>query len=346
VDQAAPRRHFPEELLRSVESLRFGPFWLALVLSAAILALFLVWCGLFGRLDDLFGGGPSLRPARTTIVLAFLTAFLFVTRRYEIRKAPEDWAPLQPVTGLSAAEFGRLVQRGSARTPLAWGVTGAATGLAVLVFSRGAPQWILRGEAWSALLVWTLAINVVLFVMMARAAYASLRSRELNDRIAAEIVRVDLLDTAPLRCFSRQGLRRAFYWAGGSSIASLLGLELEQLWPLFAILGLTLGLAGFALLDPIRVVHRRISDAKRDELDRVRERIRATRSELLGGSDRAAQAAAGLPGLLAYEARIASVSAWAFDTSTLVRFAALALLATGSWLGGAVAERLLDVALE
>jgi hypothetical protein len=93
-------------------------------------------------------------------------------------------------------------------------------------------------------------------------------------------------------------------------------------------------------------VHRRIRDAKREELDRVRLRLRSARRELLAGSTGAARAAAELPALLAYETRIETVSAWPFDTPTLLRFGALTLLASGSWLGGALVERLLDVALE
>jgi hypothetical protein len=169
-------------------------------------------------------------------------------------------------------------------------------------------------------------------------------ARAVNERIAARIERLDLLDLRPLGGFARQGLRRAFYWAGGSSIASLLGLDLERLWPLLMILGVTLALATFALLDPVRVVQRRVRRAKQEELERIRARIRRAREELLADTG-GGTAGSELPGLLAYETRIQSVAEWPFDTPTLLRFAALALLATASWLGGAVVERLLDEAL-
>lgn len=350
MDQAAAPRHLLDGLLRSVESVRFGPFWLTLGLAAAIFAAFLLWCALFGQLDQVFATGPSYRPrmARTTGVLAALTAFLVTARRYEVRKAPEDWAPLQPLTPLSPAGFAELLARGRQQTQasrLAFDLAGVVVGIGMVVLSSGERGWILRGENWDPFLVWSFALNAVLFVTMARAAHASLQSREINDRLAAAIVQLDLLDTTPLRSFARQGLRRAFYWAGGSSIASLLGLDLTHFGPLLAILALTLGLASFALLDPVRVVRARIRSAKRAELERLRQRIRDERSELLTRSHRASEAAARLPGLLAYEARIASVSEWPFDASTLIRFGALSLLATGSWLGGAVVERLLDAVL-
>ena len=53
-----------------------------------------------------------------------------------------------------------------------------------------------------------------------------------------------------------------------------------------------------------------------------------------------------LPALLAYEARIERVREWPFDVPTLLRFLALALVAAGSWLGGALVERMLGVFLD
>ena len=49
---------------------------------------------------------------------------------------------------------------------------------------------------------------------------------------------------------------------------------------------------------------------------------------------------------LAWEARIESVREWPFDTPTLVRFALFLLIPLGSWLGGAVVERVVDLVLE
>jgi hypothetical protein len=98
------------------------------------------------------------------------------------------------------------------------------------------------------------------------------------------------------------------------------------------------------LLDPVTEIHRRLRAEKRAELARVRERIRSARASAL--EQAGAEGAARLPGLLAYESRIERVNEWPFDAPTLIRFGALVVLAVGSWLGGAVVERLLGVALE
>ena len=57
-------------------------------------------------------------------------------------------------------------------------------------------------------------------------------------------------------------------------------------------------------------------------------------------------AGAKLPGLLAYKHEIESVREWPFDAPTLTRFFLYVAIPLGSWIGGALVERLLGVALD
>ena len=114
---------------------------------------------------------------------------------------------------------------------------------------------------------------------------------------------------------------------------------------MFAIICGTLIMATVALLEPARAVRARLREEKQRELARVRQRIHAARAIALGSAE-GAGGARDLPGLLAYEARIEAVPEWPFDTSTLVRFGGLLVLAVGSWLGGALVERLVGSVLE
>ena len=98
---------------------------------------------------------------------------------------------------------------------------------------------------------------------------------------------------------------------------------------------------------PALLVRGTLRDAKHAELDRVREKIsRARETVLAGAGGVAAEQAAVLQGLLAYEARIESVREWPYDPPTLIRFVVFALIATGSWLGGALVERALSAVLD
>jgi hypothetical protein len=122
---------------------------------------------------------------------------------------------------------------------------------------------------------------------------------------------------------------------------------MNRVAPLLVILTITLTLATVSLLLPPKIASGRLRAAKRGELERVRAKITLAREAVLGDTDvAAAEQAALLPGLLAYEERIEAVREWPYDTPTLVRFALLALVAVGSWLGGAVVELALGAMLD
>ena len=326
--------------LKAIGGGRFGSFWLGLAVTAALSAGYVAWCAALGSLDALFDPSQPLglsSKARGQTVTNALIGFLLATRHLLTQRAPEHWAPVQPLTHLSPDAFGRFVRdevaRAGRRRP-ALDLLGALLGLGVVLLSTGRVGLV---EVFgSPTLLWALGANALAFVLMTRAAASSILGRSYAS-IAGAIREFDLLDPRPLRCFGQQGLRRAFYWAGGSSIASLLAWDLDRVGPLVTILALTLGLATYALLEPARILRHRVRDAKEAELAGVRPRIRAAREKLWAGGE-----AGELPALLAYEQRLMEVSEWPFDAPTLVRFGALALVATGSWLGGALVERALD----
>jgi hypothetical protein len=109
---------------------------------------------------------------------------------------------------------------------------------------------------------------------------------------------------------------------------------------------LILAVAVASLLLPVVGVHRRIFETKQTELERVRTEIRSERDAVLQPRGAAAATDARLSNLIAYETRIASVNTWPLDVSTLLRFSFYVALGVGSWLGGAMVERLLGVALD
>jgi len=145
-------------------------------------------------------------------------------------------------------------------------------------------------------------------------------------------------ETAP---FARRGLRNAFVWIGGSSIASIIFVNLGFSWMTGLVLAATLLLGTQAFLSPVRGLHRRIRAAKEAELQRVRAAIQQTRGSLLDPSVR--DAASRMPGLLAYEHRIESVQEWPLDAPQIARFSLMIAVGLGSWLGGAVVGHVVDL---
>ncbi len=109
----------------------------------------------------------------------------------------------------------------------------------------------------------------------------------------------------------------------------------------------TVLVAPIALFYPVRSLNSRIREAKRRELELVNEKVRRERARIFESDGPDADTASGkLPGLLAYKQFVESVSEWPIDTSTLLRFGLYLGLPIGSWLGGALVERLVDVVLD
>ena len=105
-------------------------------------------------------------------------------------------------------------------------------------------------------------------------------------------------------------------------------------------------LASVTFVFPVRGLRRHIQARKAEELARVREDIRRSRELAAESGPKASEAGAKLPGLLAYMNQIESVREWPFDAPTLTRFFLYVAIPLGSWVGGALVERLLGAALD
>jgi hypothetical protein len=109
---------------------------------------------------------------------------------------------------------------------------------------------------------------------------------------------------------------------------------------------LVLATGTVALLLPVRGVRERIRETKNAELARIHAAIRGE-TNALGESVIARRAeTVDLADLLAYRAHVQSVHEWPFDAPTMLRFALYLAIPIGSWLGGAMVERLLGAALD
>jgi hypothetical protein len=160
-------------------------------------------------------------------------------------------------------------------------------------------------------------------------------------------VEVDLFDQSRLLVFARKGLRSAVVWVLISTALSILWvLDSAGQHNVETAIGL-LALVTVALVAPTRGLHLRIAAAKATELARVSEAIRLERTASL--EPRSADAPpedARLGNLIQYQEFVKSIREWPFDVSLVTRSVLLILLGAGSWLGGALVERLLGLALD
>jgi hypothetical protein len=101
-----------------------------------------------------------------------------------------------------------------------------------------------------------------------------------------------------------------------------------------------------ALLLPVRGVHLRIRTAKLDELDRVNRAIHGDAEALHRSALSKRETIPSLADLVAYRSLVDAAREWPFDASTFRRFGLYLMIPLGSWMGGALVERLIDGLLE
>ncbi len=163
-------------------------------------------------------------------------------------------------------------------------------------------------------------------------------------------MRVDLFDLRPLRPFTRVGLRVALFLLVVFALR-LLVLAFEGQYDA-DVIGLitTVLLVGFALsivalLLPVSGIHRGIRDAKEAELDRISAVLAGDERALEGSAVAMARTLRGTE-LLAYRKEVLSVADWPFDAPAILRFVFYLAIPILSWVGGALVERGLAVALD
>jgi hypothetical protein len=159
-------------------------------------------------------------------------------------------------------------------------------------------------------------------------------------RVAARHVRVDLFDLRPFEVFARSGLRSAFAWVLMSSLISLFWLGPGAgVANAFIVTGILVAVTA-AVVACVVGAHQAIAAARREALAAVEARIARGGAALLAG--REPEAGARLADLVAWHGYLLRIRDWPLGASVLARGALIAALGLGSWLGGALVERMLD----
>ena len=326
-------------------------FWTGAVI-AVLLYLSFVSCALWNGLNIVVDrtGDPTLSSdAWTALCQALLWwSILSIGQYTRVANLAEAWNLSRlglsiNVDRLAALERGPT--RAAKRRAAVFGLIGAAGGVVfyTLVYRPdGHPVGPLNMTLTNA---WFLVMTVGLFAQIFRSLSflrmdTSAFIRDLDHRVA-----IDLLDISKLDGFGRIALRGALPWllTGTIVLLLLLGQRSTELFlPLIA--GLVAS-ATIVFAWPMWRVHRLIDSAKKVELARLRREIVETRAafEMQGAeSDRAASR---LSALLALEGRVEKAREWPLDMPTVFRFALYLALPLGSWLGGAVVERILGLVM-
>jgi|GEM_PF-1193174 len=188
---------------------------------------------------------------------------------------------------------------------------------------------------------WFIVMTLALFMQIFR-SFSYTRGdtisllRNLDHRLE-----IDFFDIGKLDGLGRIALRRSLPWLVSSAIVLLLAFGQDAsglFWLLIVVLMMA---ATFVFAAPMWRVHVLIDKAKNTELQKLRRDIAARRLEFEVSDS--ADIAARLSALLALEHHLERVREWPLDLSTIVRFCLYLALPLGSWLGGALVERALNL---
>jgi hypothetical protein len=252
---------------------------------------------------------------------------------------------LRPLLAKSAVEPGTSsdVTLSASR---GYGCIGLVCGVVFAYAADEAAAQLLKLEAFSSDGLLSLLMLPLAFWLFLRVAYFTISGMQSVARVVEKDLSVDLLDLSRLSPLGQMALRASLLWIGAAVVASLSVLLTQETIAEFLVILFLLLVATVTFVIPVRGVHRKLRDAKREELLRVSAEIRRDREEIRVLAAGTRDAAIRLPALLAYEARIRSVQEWPFDTPTLLRFALYLTIPVVSWLGGAFVERLIESLLD
>ena len=278
----------------------------------------------------------------TDLVNAAMIGYLPAAQAIAQRGVARDLAELRPRRRCNDAEVRALSDAATGPGgPIAraLSLSGLAFG-AWLTFSdpsnaAGAPAS--ASDPW---FVWSVGRNMILLWLAARFGVYDFNVTRIYLGLGRRSVGIDLLDIGSLAPFARRGQRSALIWVLLSSIFSLFWLGNSPGQQNLLFLVFVLSMATFAFVGPLVMLRQSIQAEKRAELERLREQIRDARSQ----TDAAVESPR-LANLIGYYQLIDSAREWPVDAANLLKFIGYLLLGLGSWLGGALVERILDTAI-
>jgi hypothetical protein len=324
------------------ERIPLSPIWIGLLITGLWLSVYLIY-------TYLVGGHPFWDKTGLWLELlhAVMIAYALTSTAYWFQGTVRDLHALRPALGCSETEFRaevREVTEFERRALVVATLIGGAIGLGVAFHPGG---WVSdRPALGDPVVTWVILKSVLLFSLIAHAVYVSIALIRRLSRTGERRARVDLLDVIPLMPFARNGLRGALLLLGWIVLTSL---SLLAPWSGDIAIGglcVVLGLAVTALVGPVVGVHRRIHEAKRAELERIRAAIRRESSLRIESRGEWQAPDVHLSDLIVYRGLIESVNSWLFDLPALLKFSLIILVGVGSWLGQAFVERLLGVLID
>jgi len=291
---------------------------------------------LLGRFALLQKAGAEhiLRDLRLAILHCLLAGYMPAAILYVFHSARSSLRLLEPMldsteklsAGFQVSKAGII---GSA-------IAGVALTVLTPYLSADSP-W--NPRLWSPEIVWHRILGLLIGFFAGCLCYVIVKVSMEISRTADRLQPIDLLDLSPLAPFVHQGIRNVLLIVGTISILSFFLMESGMLLTIVLIEGIVVPVAVVGLILPVRGVHRRIREAKQEELAWALKGIHKAQMRLKDSS--ADTVSSQMADLITYHQFIDEVPEWPFRISTFVRIILYLLIPLASWAGGLFVELLL-----
>lgn len=335
----AASAYTPPWTLRVYDALPLGPVWLGVVLTLGLLGLFFAGRAL---VDGAAHSSPEdLRIAVTQILMTTYSASAYACVLMTARRTTEALLPIAQRLPRWQAALARVGRHPGWLLPLIGAASYLLVGVTATNATTPAPENPWAWQNWSYDVIWHRATTLLFSWWIGCFCYVTVAESARLSRLLEGIEVLDVLDLDPYRPLIRQGLTNALLVVGVVSVLSLLAVE-SRYWPLLVIFWIAfIAIAWLGLMLPLRSIRKKIRAAKEQELDWCRQRLQIARDALKSG----AASEQPIAEIMAYRDLVGNIRNWPFDNPTLVRFTLYLLIPLGSWLGGALVERGLDLFL-
>lgn len=319
-----------------IEALPVTPAWGGLALAAGQFSLGLVYLTLVG----------AQAPVVPDVVFALLVGAAPAASVYARRATLGCLRDLQPALDIPENRFAGLAEDVT-RWDVFWTrASGVSAAVVTTLIVLNEPGVIGPHPPGDPVFAWILWMNLASIWLSTRTITQEIIVSRRFARLGRDHAVIDVLDQAPLTPFARRGVQGALVPIVLISIFSLLFFsgsagEAVPFTQVFVV-----GIAAFSLLLPIHGVHLRLAGEKRRRLAQLADAVRESEVPVLAARPgEARDEAAHLQVLLALRSQVESAREWPWDVPTLVRFGLYVAIGLGSWLGGALVERIVDSAL-
>jgi hypothetical protein len=348
-DPHASEPNASSSTLQALDDLTIAPAWLSLALALLASAGLLLAEIASGRLEWLAADTPDgLRNVRLAFGLIALVAYLPTATHYVIRGARRTADKVRPLLARDDANVRAEVdaigtQPAAAFRWAGWGGVLLALLIPLLIdLPRGEFSYALDQPVET---IWHRVATPIVGWWGGRLVYViGLESRRLSN-LASGLRTIDLFDLEPLLPFARQGLTHALLLIGFVSIFAVMSLFEAGLGLTAGLLTLlTLPVAFFGLLLPVRGAHRIIRNEKQRLIAWCQPRLIALQADFDAAPN--ASVLRELADVLTFRTHLEAVREWPFDVSVVSRFLLYLVIPLGSWAGAALVEHAVNVLLD